>query len=134
MAKHIFLLFLFISCLCRGQTTYVSPLTQHWPSIFTTEYREIDRSITVEANSIIIATKTSEGKDIQTLLIREIGSVDGNTVFTCTSARNEEITLIIPPRERIEFMDIYKRSPRTGEEIQLRFLLSRIIQHSALSY
>ena len=134
MVKYFLGLFLLFSCLSRGQITYTSTYTQLWPSLFTTEYQEIKRSITVDAGSITIASQIPGGKDIQELLIEDVHLNDENTVYSCITKDRRKIVLIIPPREKIKFIDLYKTLPDTGEEIQLRFLLDRIIFHSTFSY
>lgn len=134
MVKYILGLLLLFSCLSHGQITYTSTYTQLWPSIFRTEYQEVKRSITVEAGSITIASQTAGGKDIQELLIQDIHLNDENMVYTCITKDRRKVILIIPPRERIKFIDMYKTLPDTGEEIQLRFLLDRIIFHSTFAY
>ena len=68
----ILVLFLLLSNLTWGQVTYTSPLTQHWPTLFTTEFEEVDRPIWFYPDEVVLITGTKEGKEIQTLLVKDV--------------------------------------------------------------
>ncbi|NJY62523.1 hypothetical protein HC174_07090 [Salinimicrobium sp. CDJ15-81-2] len=118
--------FCLISCLffisAFSQSTYTSSYTQTWPTIFNTHVEEVKRSISFEENAIILATETKSGKEMETFLIRNIEQNDEITEYSCLTRDNYRITILKPLRN-LMFIDIYRPSAKSGEEIQLRLHL-----------
>ncbi len=124
--RLILLILIFIlPNLSWGQTIFTSSYTQHWPTIFNTEFEKINRTIAIDEEKIMIITETKEGKDIETLKIKSVEEVGRNFQFHCAFMNGtQSITVIIPRQERVGTIDIYKPSPETGEEIQIRLLVN----------
>lgn len=124
MSLKIFILLLFISATGFGQSLFHSPYTQHWPTIFTTEYEEIDRSISIGNEEIIIVSETATGKEIQTYLIEDIKVNSDHITYQCSSRDgNYPARLVIPLQKEIRRIDLYQYSRKLREEIQTRFLI-----------
>lgn len=121
MKKVIFLLFLFTLPAGAQELILHSPLTQTSPERFPSKIEEIDRTIFFNSSSITISTVTTEGKEFESFDVQEISSIEKGVVFFCLSGNKENITIIIPHREKIEIIDLYRRSPETGEEVHVRF-------------
>ena len=116
----ILIFFLLLSNLSWGQVTYTSPLTQHWPTLFTTEFEEVERSIWFYPDEVVIVTGTKQGKEIQTLLVEDVEYSDQGMRLDCISKDSTAITVVVPYQKRVEIIDIYKPSPKTGEIVQVR--------------
>lgn len=121
MKKVIFLLFLFTLPAGAQELIFHSPLTQTSPEQYPSKIEEIDRTIYFNSSSIIIATVTTEGKDFETYDIQEISSLEQGLVFYCLSVKKEKITILLPHQEKIEIIDLYRRSQETKEEVHVRF-------------
>lgn len=121
MKKLLFLLFLFTLPAGAQELLFHSPLTQTSPEQFPSKIEQIDRTIFFNSSSITISTVTAEGKDFETFDIQEIFSLEQGLVFFCLSGNEEKITINIPHQEKVEIIDLYRRSPETGEEMQVRF-------------
>lgn len=121
MKKVIFLLFLFTLPAGAQELIFYSPLTQTSPEIFPSQFKDLDRILYFDSHSITITTVTSEGKEFESFDIQKIASVEHGLAFFCFSAKKEKITIIIPHQEKVEIIDLYRRSPETGKEVQVRF-------------
>lgn len=120
--KIIVVVFLILNSFMLGaQEVYKSSITQTWPSIFKSDYQEINRTISFEENAIIIGTEVSRGKEFEILYIREVVVDDGNLVYKCMTANNNSVTIAIPAKGMVHKIDLYRKSPKSGEEIQMRF-------------
>lgn len=114
----------FLSWVSTGQNLYTSSYTQTWPTIFNSRIVEKKHSISFEENAIVLATETPIGKEIETFYIQEILETNGATEFHCLTGDNQLLTIVKPAREKIHFIDIFRRSPKSGEEIQIRLHLN----------
>lgn len=124
MNLKIFFLLLFISGTGFGQSLFHSPYTQHWPTLFTTEYEEIDRSISIGNEEIVIVSEIPTGKEIETYLIEDIEVNSDNITYQCKSREgNYPARLVIPLQKEIRRLDLYQFSRELGEEVQTRFLI-----------
>lgn len=124
MKLKLFLLLLFATASGFAQSLFHSPYTQHWPTIFTTEYQEIDRSISIGNEEIIIVSESATGKEIQTYLIENIEINTNNIAYLCKSRDGNSVArLVLPLKKEITRIDLYQYSPQLGEEIQTRFLI-----------
>lgn len=121
MKKVIFVLFLFTLPAGAQELIFHSPLTQTSPEDFPSQFEEIERVLFFDGHSITITTATSEGKDFESFNIQEISSLEQGLVFFCLSGNEEKTTIIIPHQKKIEIIDLYRRSPETGEEVHVRF-------------
>lgn len=123
--KFLVVLFIFLlSDLAGAQSLFHSPYTQHWPTIFTSEYEEVERSISIGNDEIRIITETPGGKEVQTYLINDIQVNRDNIVYQCRSRNgNAPATLVMPLQKEIRHLDLYFYSPKLGEEVQTRFLI-----------
>lgn len=121
MKKVIFVLFLFTLPAGAQELIFHSPLTQTSPEDFPFQFEEIERVLFFDGHSITITTATSEGKDFESFNIQEISSLEQGLVFFCLSGNEEKTTIIIPHQKKIEIIDLYRRSPETGEEVHVRF-------------
>ncbi|WP_424494117.1 hypothetical protein [Salinimicrobium sp. GXAS 041] len=121
MKKVIFLLLLFTLPAGAQELIFQSPLTQTSPEVFPSQFEEIDRILYFDSHSITITTVTSEGKEFESFDIQEISSLEQGLFFFCLTGNEEKITIIIPHQEKIEIIDLYRRSPETGEELCVRF-------------
>ncbi len=119
--KTIQILILICPLLAWTQKVYNSPVTQTWPSIFKSNYQEINRTIAFEENAIILGTENFKGKEFETLYIRKIERTDEEIIYTCRTSGNKSATVIIPAVETVNRIDLFKASSKTGEEIQYRF-------------
>lgn len=98
---------------------FTSLVTQTWPTLFTTDFEEVDRSIFFNIEEVTITTTTATGKDFEVFQILSVESIKGDLKFNCTNRNNtQKITIILP--EEQNFIDIYELSLTTGEEIQTR--------------
>lgn len=90
------LLFLFVVNTSSGQQVFTSPFTQHLPS---GQVEEIQRTIMMNDEKIVITTITEDGKDIQTLMVQEqeqnFDNHGSNVVYSCTSKDGKYPTLFI---------------------------------------
>ena len=127
MKVSVFLIILFCTtAICRGQVSFTSTYTQTWPTLFTTEVDEVERSIWIDAYEIIIITGTPNGKDIEKLEIKRYEEGESADTFYCTSQSSKEpVTVVIPAEEKIRVIDLYRISPKTREEIQIRLHVNR---------
>lgn len=121
MKKVIFLLYLFTLPSGAQEFKFHSPLTQISPEVFPSSFEEVERILYFDGHSIIITTVTSEGKEFESFDIQEISSLEQGLVFFCLSGNEEKITIVIPHQEKIEIIDLYRRSHKTGEQVQVRF-------------
>lgn len=98
---------------------FTSPITQTWPTLFTTDFKEVERIVFFDIEEVTITTETAIGKDFKVFQILSVESINGDLKFNCTD-RNKilKITIILP--EEQNFIDIYEPSLTTGEEIQTR--------------
>ena len=100
--KNIILIIFFLSLNAFGQEVYFSPLTEN---LQTGQKELINRTITIDAGSIIIRTETKEGIDIQGLKILE-RKLNRETnppilIYDCTSPDGVYPTLIFIPQRKI---------------------------------
>ena len=117
------LFFSFLPTISFGQSVFTSSYTQTWPTIFNSKVEKINHSISFEENSISLATEKRSGKEIETFYIREIQQKNGATEYFCLTRDNRKLTVIKPLR-KLKYIDIYRPSARTGEEVQLRLHLN----------
>lgn len=117
---HFIILFL-LSMTVYGQITYTSPITQTSPNLFETKFEDIHRTLYFEIKTITIVTEKPEGKVIETFVIQDFQKVEEDLIFFCLTRTNENITVVIPPQEKVEIIDLYRRSPETGGDVQVRF-------------
>ena len=123
MKFTVFLLVFFCTLtFCRGQqVNFSSSYTQTWPTLFTTEVEDVDRSIWIDAYEIIIITEVQDGKDIEKLQIEQYEEGETTNTFYCTAGNSgESVTVVIPAEGQIRTIDLYRISPKTREEIQIR--------------
>ncbi|SDL72133.1 hypothetical protein SAMN04488034_10919 [Salinimicrobium catena] len=113
--------FFFLSTLTWGQETYTSPLTQYWPTLFTTEFKEVNRKIFFDPNSITIISETAEGKEIEIFHIQEVKIIEDTFTYFCLTKNKRKVTIAVPQQERVEIIDLYRLSLESGEEVQFRF-------------
>lgn len=107
-----------------GQVKLHSSYTQYWPTLFTTDFDEIDREIWIENDKITIITKFSGAKEIEILRVESFENKENRMIFNCTSRNGSpKSTLINPNPTRASVLDIYQVSPKSGEEEQIRFHL-----------
>lgn len=107
-----------------GQVKLHSSYTQSWPSLFTTDFDEIDREIWIENDKITIITQFAKAKEIEILTVESFENKENRMIFNCTSRNGaNKLTLIIPNPTQATALDIYQVSPKTGEEEQIRFHL-----------
>ena len=117
------LLVIFMAILpVRGQEhIFTSPITQVWPTIFTTKFEDVNRTLFIEPASITLTTETEEGKLFEKYIIQEIKEGENDLRFLCSNqAGTSLITVIIPLQKKIEIIDIYRPSPTSGETEQIR--------------
>ena len=100
--KNIILIIFFLSLNAFGQEVYFSPLTEN---LQTGQKELINRTITIDAGSIIIKTVTEDGVDIQGLKILE-RKLNRETnppilIYDCTSSDGVYPTLIFIPQRKI---------------------------------
>lgn len=127
MRKLGFLFFLLFTRTLFAQVTYTSYYTQSFPTIFTTEIMDVNRTIIFESETITITTEVEGGKEIEVLDIEKHDLTNGAFTFFCKNRNNRNITIAIPDnQEEIELIDYYYRSPKTNEKIQLRFYVEQI--------
>ena len=113
-----------LSAAVYSQSVYSSSLTQTWPTIFNSKVDHIYHTISFEENAIILSTQTKSGKQIETLYIQKIAENNDATIYSCVTNSKERITIVKPLRN-FSYIDIYRPSPKTGEEIQFRLHLDR---------
>lgn len=124
MKLKLLFLFLLFSASGFGQSLFHSPYTQHWPTMFTTEYEEVDRSISIGKEEITIVSELKKGKEVQTYLIRDIQVNRDHIAYECASRDGKSVArLLMPLQKEIRHLDLYRASARSGEEVQLRFLI-----------
>ncbi len=111
-----------IICSAQGQVfTYTSPLTQFWPANNYTDIEYVDRTLSIEPETITLATQTPTGQIIEVYTILEVKENNDDIRFLCSNkADTFLITVIIPHQQKIEIVDIYRPSPTTGETEQIR--------------
>ena len=125
--KILCLIFLIAPFYLLGQQVYFSPYTQSFPTGLASEIEDINRRITFEPNTITIATETEQGKEIEVLSIEATDYVNENIVFLCQDRSKRKITIAVPEQqEKVEIIDYYYRSPKTNEEVQLRFHVEQL--------
>lgn len=124
--RFLFLLLFFISSVGYSQTIFLSPYTESWPDVFRSRIDEIDRSISIGHSEIVIITDTQEGKRVETLLVESMKENNLTVVFrTRTKEDGKPAMVIVPTKNKIRIIDIFKPSPKTGEEEHLRFYVYR---------
>lgn len=100
--KNIILIIFLFSLNAIGQEVYFSPLTEN---LQTGQKELINRTITIDAGSIIIKTEAEEGVDIQVLKILERKfNRDTNPpilIYDCTSPDGIYPTIILIPQRKI---------------------------------
>ena len=121
----VFIFFIFTGTV-YSQVTYTSYFTQSYPTVFTSEIKDINRTIIFEPEKITITTEVEGGKEIEVLDIEKHDIINGTFTFFCKNRNNKNITIAIPEnQEQIELIDYYYRSPKTNEKIQLRFYVEK---------
>lgn len=123
MRSLLILITLVFSSSAWSQETYTSPFTQ---DVDTGIIEDISRSITIRGEEITIITETSEGKDIQSLMIKGKETTKaGNTVYFCTSKGGHHKTIaILAENDDAPYLDILQPSVSNPEHIQhLRIML-----------
>ncbi|MFV8839162.1 hypothetical protein [Salinimicrobium soli] len=104
-----------------AQAIFTSPITQEYPTIFTTDFKDINRNLFIEPETITLTTDTEDGKIIDVFDVIEIKDEGGLLKFLCVTRTGEKlVTVIIPVQEKIEIIDIYRPSSVTGEVEQIR--------------
>lgn len=107
-----------------GQVKLHSSYTQSWPTLFTTDFDEIDREIWIENDKITIIAQFSEAKEIEILTVETFENKENRMIFTCTRSDGARIvTVVIPNPTKATVLDLYRISSKTGEEEQIRFHL-----------
>lgn len=119
--KFLTIPFLIFSTICWGQGIFTSPLTQHRPSLSTTEFEEVNRKISFDSDTITIVTETVEGKEIETFYIQEKRMLDETLTYFCLTRDKRKVTIAVPYQEEIEIIDLYKKNSETGEDMHIRF-------------
>ena len=123
MKKILTLIFFITPIFCWSQQTFTSSYTQHWPTIFTSEIEQINRSIAFEENAISLVSENKSGKEIETFYIRKINERENAIFYTCLNSLNQQVT-IVKPNTALRFIDIYRLSSKSGEEEQIRLHLN----------
>lgn len=124
MKKLLLLLCFFVFTSGWCQVTFTSAYTEYWPDIFGSHVTEVDRSISISEKEISIVTDTEEGKLIENLLVYTIDENKSNLVFHCLSRIGERPVTVIVPLKKAGIIDLFRISPKTGEEEQVRYYLS----------
>ena len=107
-----------------GQVKLTSPVTQYWPTMFTTKYKEVDRTVWFEADKITIVSKTPTGKEFEALQVISFENNDTEFVFHCTSRDGTKpVSVVLPYRRSSKVIDVFRISPKTMEEVQVRLHL-----------
>jgi len=100
--KNIILIIFLLSLNAFGQEVYFSPLTEN---LQTGQKELINRTITIDAGSIIIRTEIEKGIDIQVLKIleRKLNRETSPPIlnYDCTSPDEVYPTLIFIPQRKI---------------------------------
>ena len=122
--KNLYLILLFLlPFVCSAQSVYTSHVTQTWPTIFNTDYQKIERTISIEENAVSIGTQTKRGKEFQLYYIQEIDVENKALTYYCLTGNNERVTIKIPSEGKRGFIDLFRKSRKTGEEVQERYHL-----------
>jgi hypothetical protein len=126
--KIFLIILLFFSSLsaATGQISFTSPVTQYWPGLFTTDFKEINRSIWITDEEVSIISETLQGKEVEVYKIRSLEDEEHKIIFHCTSRSGRPVTFIVPYKSGFSTIDLYQVSEKTGEEIQLRYHLDGI--------
>ena len=107
-----------------SQDIYTSPITQYYPDSIPTKFEDVKRSLEIGPNIISLITTTDQGKLFETYSIVERNEGPKDVRFLCTSRNGKNlVTVIIPIQEKIEILDIYRRSNTTGKVEHLRLWL-----------
>lgn len=124
MKKVLLLIFLFVFTFSRGQVSFTSSYTEYWPDIFGSHVAEVDRSISISKKEISVITDTEEGKIIENFVVLSIDEDETALVFHCISRIGEKPVTVVVPLRKAGVIDLFRISPETGEEEQLRYYLS----------
>ena len=126
--KIFLIILLFFSSLsaATGQISFTSPVTQYWPGLFTTDFKEINRSIWITDEEVSIISETLQGKKVEVYKIRSLEDEEQKIIFHCTSRSGRPVTFVVPYRNSFSTNDLYRISEKTGEEIQIRFHLDGV--------
>ena len=120
--KSLYLILLFLlPFFCSAQSVYTSRITQTWPTIFNTEYHQIERTISIEENAISIGTQTTRGKEFQLYYIQKIDLENNALTYYCLTGGNERVTIKVPSEGKGGFIDLFRKSRKSGEEVQERY-------------
>ncbi len=106
-----------------SQSIYTSSYTQTWPTIFNSKVEKIDHRISFEENAISLAKETGSGKEIETFFIQEIQQNEISVKYICLTRGNEKV-MVVKPLRKLTYIDIYRPSAKTGEEVQFRLHLN----------
>ncbi|GHA33654.1 hypothetical protein GCM10007103_14010 [Salinimicrobium marinum] len=126
--KGYLIILLFFSSLstASGQISFTSPVTQYWPNLFTTDFKEIDRSIWIGNEEISIISESLQGKEVEVYKIHSLENEEQKIIFHCTSRSGSPVTFVVPYRDSFSTIDLYRISVKTGEEVQIRFHLDGV--------
>ncbi|MFD1079915.1 hypothetical protein, partial [Longispora fulva] len=64
-----------------AQAIFTSPITQEYPTIFTTDFKDINRNLFIEPETITLTTDTEDGKIIDVFDVIEIKDEGGLLKF-----------------------------------------------------
>ena len=123
MRSRLFLFLFFLCATVSAQTVFNSPYTQSWPNIFQSQLEEIDRSISIGHSEIVIITTTKVAKEVETFKVLEMEEKAETIVFKSLNRDGKPVTVIVPARAPVKFIDIYRPSERTGEEEHFRMFV-----------
>ena len=124
MKFPLLILCCFLSFYGHCQSIYTSSFTQTWPTIFNSRVEEVNKTISFEDNTITLATETPLGKEFELFYIQRISENNGATQYFCLNSKEQPITVILPSPENLRFIDIYRPSLKTREEVQYRLHLN----------
>jgi hypothetical protein len=104
-----------------AQTVFTSPITQYYPDSIPTKFEDVNRSLEIGSETISLMTIRDDGKLFETYSIIERKEGPQDVRFLCSSRNGEDlVTVIIPIQEKIEIIELYRRSDATGKVEQLR--------------
>lgn len=119
--KFFLLILFFFSSFGWSQEVFKSPYTESWPNIFQSRIDQVNRSISIGHSEIVIITEKEQFKEVETFKVEAVEEKNFTMVFYCLTRSGKTAKVIVPKKNEIEFIDVFKPSEKTGEEQQLRF-------------
>lgn len=112
--------------LSLSQTTYTSPITEHFPS---RSLEFINRTITFTDSVVKFESVTPTGKQIREYAIQEKERVNNqehglSDFYVCSTSNGVLITyILIPVQDKVEFMEIVRPKQLGREAVHYRLLV-----------